>query len=95
MPSEMKYIEVEKRDVRGLSPEAFESEYIHRGVPVILQGLLEQWPAYDKWTIPFFSKDDEMGNHVVDIRGSGNEKKKMALKDYLKTFQVSTTTTWT
>ncbi|MCP3104975.1 cupin-like domain-containing protein [Myxococcus sp. K15C18031901] len=40
--------EVERR--RGLSPEGFFEEYYLRNRPVIVEGLLDDWPALTRWT---------------------------------------------
>lgn len=39
---------IERR--RGVSPAEFESEYRDRGVPVVLEGFVEDWPAVRTWS---------------------------------------------
>lgn len=37
-------------DARGLSTEAFMRDFERRGVPVVLEGALEAWPARTRWS---------------------------------------------
>ncbi|MCH2180277.1 MAG: cupin-like domain-containing protein [Mariniblastus sp.] len=46
-------------DIRELGYEAFREQYVNPLIPCILQGVIESWPAYQKWTKSFFH--DELG----------------------------------
>ena len=45
---------IERRHVSDITAEEFEEKYINRAFPVILQGLLDSWPAYNLWTTEYF-----------------------------------------
>eukprot|EP00854_Cymbomonas_tetramitiformis_P021110 gene21110-25347_t len=77
----------ERRHVKDLSPEEFERQYIARGIPVILEGLLDQWPCYRKWTTEYFRENhgDEMAD--VDMGGHGGVKNWMKLRDYIDSYE--------
>ena len=56
---------VRRREIDRLyqpSVEVFVKEYLQRGVPVILEGCMNEWPAFHKWTVPYFM--DELGHKV-------------------------------
>ena len=36
-------------DICTLGNEAFQEEYVISGVPCILRGVAESWPAYHQW----------------------------------------------
>ena len=41
-------------DVRKISPADIQKRYVEAGVPVILENLVTQWPAYKRWTKDYF-----------------------------------------
>lgn len=45
---------VAKIEKRKLSKSEFETDFLHPGRPVILQGVLERWGAMGKWSHEFF-----------------------------------------
>ena len=45
---------IERREARGLPYPAFVREYVRRGLPVVIQGGVREWPALQKWTPEFF-----------------------------------------
>ena len=40
--------------VRNITLDEFNSEYLYKGIPVILEGKLTDWPALHAWTPQFF-----------------------------------------
>jgi hypothetical protein len=54
-------------------PDVFEREYAARGLPVVIQGVVEKWPACKAW--PAERIVNECGGHDVKItRYEGNSK---------------------
>lgn len=54
-------------------PDVFEKEYAARGLPVVIQGVADQWPACNAW--PAERIIQECGGHDVKItRYEGNSK---------------------
>jgi tetratricopeptide (TPR) repeat protein len=74
-----------------LSPEEFITEYARKNRPVLLTGLLEDWPAWQAWTRAAFLQ--RHGDTPVQVRRSsdvtddnyqqGRQRPRMALRDYL------------
>jgi len=74
-----------------LSPEEFLAEYAHKNRPVLLTGLLDDWPAWQAWTRAAFL--ERHGDTLVQVRRSsdvtddnyqeGRQRPRMALRDYL------------
>lgn len=54
---------VERR--RGLSPEVFFEEFYLRNRPVIVEGLLDDWPALSRWTPEWLVS--RFGDEVVEV----------------------------
>ena len=52
----------------SISPEELESEYISRGIPVVLTAMTADWPAMKKWTLSYFR--DAAGQVEVPVRGN-------------------------
>ena len=44
-------------DICTLGNEAFQEEYVISGVPCILRGVAESWPAYHQWKKSFFQNE--------------------------------------
>ena len=40
--------------VDGISPRKFYDRFVKTNTPVILQGMMDQWAAKEKWTFDFF-----------------------------------------
>ncbi|MBN1207258.1 MAG: cupin-like domain-containing protein [Myxococcaceae bacterium] len=80
---------IERRD--RLSPEEFLAEYARKNRPVLLTGLLEDWPAWEAWTKS--SLLQRYGDHRVQVRRSsdvtddnnqgGRQRPRMPLRDYI------------
>jgi tetratricopeptide (TPR) repeat protein len=74
-----------------LSPEEFLAEYAHKNRPVLLTGLLDDWPAWREWTRAAFL--ERHGDTLVQVRRSsdvtddnyqeGRQRPRMPLRDYL------------
>jgi hypothetical protein len=45
---------IERRS--GISKQEFLNEYVQPGKPVILEGVLEKWPASKRWTFDYFQE---------------------------------------
>ncbi|QSQ16076.1 cupin-like domain-containing protein [Myxococcus landrumensis] len=57
---------------RGLSPDAFFERYFVRNQPVIVEGLLEDWPALKRWTPEWLA--ERFGDEAVEVMaGRGAE----------------------
>lgn len=41
---------------KALSPKTFQKEYLKPQRPVVLEGLIEEWPAYSKWNLDYMKK---------------------------------------
>ena len=57
-------------DVRNISKERFHEDYLSRGIPTIIEGLLDDWPAYRLWTKEYFMSDPDVSItriHWVDM----------------------------
>ncbi|QRK09342.1 cupin-like domain-containing protein [Archangium violaceum] len=78
---------------RALSPEEFFERYYFRNRPVVLQGLLEDWPARTRWSPEFFA--ERFGDCLVEVM-TGRESEpedhdfrvaphrtKMTMRDYV------------
>ncbi|HEY2091585.1 MAG TPA: cupin-like domain-containing protein [Thermoanaerobaculia bacterium] len=73
---------VERRT--NISVEEFRARYAIPGVPVLLEGLAEEWPARNLWTFDFFKQN--YGGHEVTVY-AGERKTKpriMQLGSYLE-----------
>jgi hypothetical protein len=49
-----------------LSHEEFFQEYYSRGRPVIITGMIEEWPALSKWSLDYFLEN--FGDRYVDLQ---------------------------
>jgi tetratricopeptide (TPR) repeat protein len=74
-----------------LSPEEFITEYARKNRPVLLSGLLDDWPAWEAWTKAAILQ--RHGEHQVQVRRSsdvtddnnqgGRQRPRMPLRDYI------------
>lgn len=53
--------------VDSIDPEQFFAEYYHRNMPVKLTGLVDHWPAMDKWSLDFLA--GKMGGTMIELQG--------------------------
>eukprot|EP01006_Ploeotia_vitrea_P062972 TRINITY_DN84722_c0_g1_i1.p1 TRINITY_DN84722_c0_g1~~TRINITY_DN84722_c0_g1_i1.p1 ORF type:complete len:654 (-),score=300.52 TRINITY_DN84722_c0_g1_i1:25-1791(-) len=60
--------DIDRRDVSKLTIEQFEKEYVNRGRPVILRGLMDGWVAWKRWTRDGLLR--KFGDVVVQARRS-------------------------
>lgn len=50
---------------KTLTPGAFYQQYFWRNWPVVLQGLIADWPALERWTLDYFAQ--RYGAQVIEI----------------------------
>lgn len=53
--------------VDRIQPEAFFRDYYAANQPVILTGLIEEWPARSGWSLDYV--DDKVGDATVELQG--------------------------
>lgn len=53
--------------VGKIDPDRFFSDYYHRSQPVKLTGLIDHWPAMEKWSLDFLA--GKMGNTMIELQG--------------------------
>ncbi|MDX1314819.1 MAG: cupin-like domain-containing protein, partial [Eudoraea sp.] len=41
---------------KDLTPEAFQEEFFKPQKPVVLEGLMADWPAYSKWNLDYMKR---------------------------------------
>ena len=77
-------LEVPRLHADALEPASFVMRFARPRRPVVLRGIVEQWPAWGKWSTRFFA--DELGNIVVpvDLGGGPQQQRfrKMPLREY-------------
>jgi histone arginine demethylase JMJD6 len=76
---------VERR--KNISAEEFWARYAIPGVPVLLEGLADDWPARSLWTFDFFKQN--YGGHDVAVYPGARKisPKTMRLGSYLEYMQ--------
>mmetsp|Transcript_19806 Transcript_19806/g.48624 ORF Transcript_19806/g.48624 Transcript_19806/m.48624 type:complete len:358 (+) Transcript_19806:50-1123(+) len=78
---------VSRISAHDITPEEFETQYINKGLPVVLTDLMDDWPAWRegerKWTFDFFKKEYGTVPCTVDTEG---RKEDMTLAQYLSRF---------
>jgi len=42
--------------VADISADEFRTKYFQPGIPVVIQNLSKQWPAYNKWNWDYFKQ---------------------------------------
>lgn len=53
--------------VHAIDPIVFFRDYHHRNLPVKLTGLVDDWPAMERWTLDYLA--DKIGDTVVELQG--------------------------
>lgn len=53
--------------VDAINPDQFFRDYHHRNLPVKLTGLVDHWPAMERWTLDYLA--DKIGDMVVELQG--------------------------
>ena len=71
---------VPRVDAREVSAAEFRERFVRRGMPCVLAGLQEGWPAREKWTPAFFR--DQHGDLPVAVARGANWGQ-MRLRDYV------------
>ena len=84
--------------VEGITRQEFEEKYYYPQKPVVIRGLVNDYPAYHKWSFEFFKR--EMGDLEVGIFDASLERAdrsykephyKMPFRDYLEEIQKGPT----
>jgi hypothetical protein len=73
---------VERR--KNLSAEEFRARYAIPGVPVVLEGLADDWPARRLWTLEFFKQNYGAVETTVYTSGRKTTPRNMSLSAYLE-----------
>lgn len=84
----MKLTQIER--VKKISKADFVSQYVKKQIPVVVEELTEDWPAYEKWKLSYISDiageiivplyDDRPVNHE---EGFNEAHTKMKMSDYI------------
>ncbi len=53
--------------VQTIEPDVFFGDYHHRNLPVKLTGLVDHWPAMQRWTLDYLA--DKIDDAVVELQG--------------------------
>ncbi|TCN53699.1 cupin-like domain-containing protein [Flavobacterium circumlabens] len=84
----MKLKEIER--VNKISKTDFISQYVKKQIPVVIEQLTEDWPAYDKWKLSYIK--EIAGNTIVPLYdnrpvnhkdGFNEAHTKMKMSDYI------------
>jgi hypothetical protein len=79
-----------------LTPEDFYEQYFWRSWPVVLPGLMTDWPALNKWTPEFFVQ--RYGNEIIEITSEresdplfeanlDQHRSRIRMRDYIRRVQ--------
>ncbi|RMA65715.1 cupin-like domain-containing protein [Ulvibacter antarcticus] len=94
--NQIKTVNVER--VSDISKKEFIEKYYKPQRPVIIEGLMKDWPAHKKWTIEFFQ--EHAGEQIVPLYNSEPTKgtqnsaepvKEMKMFDYLELLKTQPT----
>ena len=77
---------MEIRRLSRLSPEQFDQDYLLPGRPVVLTGLVSDWPSWGKWSLPWFDK--RYGSLTLSGNNSLAGKREVSVHQYLKDIQA-------
>jgi hypothetical protein len=53
--------------LENITAEEFEAHYVAKNKPVILRGLINHWPAAQKWSFNFFAENCEDAEVATDL----------------------------
>lgn len=92
----MKLKQIER--VKKISKEEFISQYVKKQIPVVIEELTEDWPAYNKWKLSYMKEiagdlvvplyDDRPVNHED---GFNEAHTTMKMSDYIELLQEKPT----
>lgn len=92
----MKLKQIER--VKKISKEEFVSQYVKKQIPVVIEELTEDWPAYNKWKLSYMKEiagdlvvplyDDRPVNHED---GFNEAHTTMKMSDYIELLQEKPT----
>lgn len=71
------------------SPAVFEEEYLRPGRPVVLTGLLQQWPSWGSWSLEWF--EGLYGDLVLSANNSIPGRKDVRVGDFLAALRAGDT----
>jgi ribosomal protein L16 Arg81 hydroxylase len=60
-----------REGAQTLSPDAFYSDYFYRNRPVLVDGLMAEWPALNLWSPQYFA--EQFGDIEVEIAANRNQ----------------------
>ena len=63
--------EIARVSAADLDPAAFERNFLHRNTPVIVQGAVQHWPAFKKWSPAFLNAECGDSNVTVSVSPDG------------------------
>jgi ribosomal protein L16 Arg81 hydroxylase len=81
---------------KNLSPDDFYQQHFWRNTPVVLQNLMADWPALNKWTPEFFLHS--YGNEIIEITSEresdplfevnlDHHRLRIRMRDYIRRIQ--------
>ena len=59
---------------KRLSPSEFYRDYFYPNCPVIIEGLMTDWPALTKWTLPWLRS--QHGGHEIEVHANRSRDQK-------------------
>ncbi|HEY2913374.1 MAG TPA: cupin-like domain-containing protein [Candidatus Angelobacter sp.] len=82
-----------------LTAEDFYHQYFWRNTPVVLQNLMIDWPALERWTPEFFA--EHYGNEIIEITSEresdplfeanlDQHRSRIKMRDYIRRIKQST-----
>jgi len=77
-------------NVAEISPDEFYASYIEANRPVVIEGLMQGWPLWNKWSIDFFRT--QLGSQECEVflekRHRKGKKLNTTLGEYIASFPV-------
>ena len=64
------------------TPEQFESQFLRPGRPVVMTGLLEQWPSWGSWSLDWF--EQRYGSLVLSGNNALAGTRSVLVSDYVE-----------
>ena len=87
---------------KRMTAEDFYQQYFWRNTPVVLQDLMADWPALERWTPEFFA--ERYGNELIEITSEresdplfeanlDQHRSRIRMRDYIRRIKQSTNST--
>mmetsp|Transcript_15333 Transcript_15333/g.42880 ORF Transcript_15333/g.42880 Transcript_15333/m.42880 type:complete len:180 (+) Transcript_15333:85-624(+) len=87
-PTAIDVYTVERIAAGSIGVEEFTYRYIDRGIPVILTGATDSWPASGIWSTTYFQQHFPDTQVSVDFGTEGADRwRRLALGEYLSSFE--------